>query len=313
MQQITDPTAVVSLPAPPALTGTTGFFGPAVPGISVATRFRYWFANMVMMELVNLCSAAGVASDTTGTRFTDVTTAVLNLIKANGLIGQRLMAFRTPGAFTWTVPTGVIAFEVEMWGAGSGSWASTTTIPGGGGSGGSYVRASVTGVAAGMVFNGVVGAAGVAGTASPVSSPTAGTDTTFAAATGGSLGGTLIAAGGILNSLNSPSAPSFGNLGTPGTIYLPNVQVTMVGGDGQTAIGTQGGMGGISPRGGTQPNSGTAGRVGNFPGGGASGAGCPSGTAYAGAAGAPGLVLITVLRMDCSLRGVPACVIPPGA
>jgi hypothetical protein len=59
-----------------------------------------------------------------------------------------------------------------------------------------------------------------------------------------------------------------------------------------TAIGTQGGMGSVAPLGGGCVNSGTTGRPGYWPGGGASGAGCPSGVHYDGAAGANGLVMI---------------------
>ena len=72
MQRITDPTAVATLPPPPALTGTTGYFGPAVPGISAATRFRYWVANMWQEEMMSLLAAAGIAADTTGTVFNQV-------------------------------------------------------------------------------------------------------------------------------------------------------------------------------------------------------------------------------------------------
>ena len=51
-------------------------------------------------------------------------------------------------------------------------------------------------------------------------------------------------------------------------------------------------MGGAAPLGGGCVNSGTTGRAGYWPGGGASGAGCPRGVHYDGAAGANGLVMI---------------------
>jgi hypothetical protein len=55
----------------------------------------------------------------------------------------------------------------------------------------------------------------------------------------------------------------------------------------------QGGMGGAAPLGGTQ-NSGTTGNPGIFPGGGAAGAGtgANSNTAFDGAPGASGLVIV---------------------
>ena len=128
MQRIIDPTAVASLPSPPALTGTTGFFGPAVPGISVATRLRYWFANMLQEELMSILAAASITADTTGTVFNQVLLAIKALISA---IPHGVQTFTSTGTFT--VPAGVTAVEVEIWGGGSGSWASTTTISAGGG------------------------------------------------------------------------------------------------------------------------------------------------------------------------------------
>jgi len=49
MQRITDPTAVATLPPPPALTGRRDISGPRAR-ISSATRFRYWVANMWQEE-----------------------------------------------------------------------------------------------------------------------------------------------------------------------------------------------------------------------------------------------------------------------
>ena len=76
MQRIIDSTAVASLPAPPVLAGTTGYFGPAVPGISLATRLRYWFVNMLQEENMSILALAGITPDTTGTVFTQMRDAL---------------------------------------------------------------------------------------------------------------------------------------------------------------------------------------------------------------------------------------------
>ena len=69
--------------------------------------------------------------------------------------------------------------------------------------------------------------------------------------------------------------------------------VNILGSTGQAGVLNQGGLGGGAPMGGCQ-NSGTWGLPGNFPGGGASGAGtgANSATPYNGAPGSPGLVVV---------------------
>jgi hypothetical protein len=96
MQRITDPTAVATLPSPPALTGTTGYFGPAVPGISPATRVRYWFVNMIQEELMSILSAASITADTTGTVFNQVLLAIKALI---GAVPQTILPDRCHEGF----------------------------------------------------------------------------------------------------------------------------------------------------------------------------------------------------------------------
>ena len=123
MQRITDPTAVATLPSPPALTGTTGYFGPAVPGISPATRVRYWFVTMLQEELMSILAAASITADTTGTVFNQVLLSIQALI---GAIPHGVHNITSSG--TWTVPSGVTSLEVEVWGGGSGSWASVSGI-----------------------------------------------------------------------------------------------------------------------------------------------------------------------------------------
>ena len=160
MQRITDPSAVASLPAPPALTGTTGYFGPGVPGVSVSTRFRYWVACMWQEELMAILAAASVTADTTGTVFNQVVTSIQILI---GAVPHGVQAVSSTGNFT--VPAGVTAVDVELWGGGSGSWASVSGSPGGGGSGGGYARKRVTGLTPLGTVAVTVGAAGAGGNA----------------------------------------------------------------------------------------------------------------------------------------------------
>ena len=80
MQRIIDATAVVSLPAPPALSGSTGYFAEGVPGVSAATRVRAWWANMVQEEIMSVLVAGGVTPDTTGTSFAQLLAAINALI-----------------------------------------------------------------------------------------------------------------------------------------------------------------------------------------------------------------------------------------
>ena len=284
MQRITDPTAVATLPPPPALTGTTGYFGPAVPGISSATRFRYWVANMWQEEMMSLLAAAGIAADTTGTVFNQVLLSIQALV---GAVPHGVQAITSSGNFV--VPAGVTAIEVEVWGGGSGSWASTTTVPGGGGPGGGYARKRISGLTPGAVIAVTIGAGGAAGTTTPLA-PTGGTATSF---------GAYCSAGpGLPNPLNSTSSPSFGNqggVGSGGDLNMAGgASANGIGwsGTGSTAGFNAGGLGGGGGGGGGMIDSGTVGLPGTFPGGGASGAGCPSGVAYNGAASAAGFCLV---------------------
>ena len=287
MQRITDPTASATVVAPPALTGTTGYFGPGVPGVSIATRFRYWYATMIQEELMSILAAAGVAADTTGTVFNQVLTSIQALISA---VPHGLQSFTSSGTFT--VPAGVTMIEVEVWAGGSGSWASISGTTGGGGSGGGYARKRLTGLTPGATCTVTVGAGGTAGTTAGAA-PTNGAASSFA----GSGFTTVSATGGVINPLNSPTSPGLGNLAGVGS----GGDLNLYGGDGGAGLGNQsgyvgnlGGYGGDGPLSGGVVNSGTTGNAGRFPGGGASGAGSgTSGTTpYNGAAGAAGLIIV---------------------
>lgn len=276
MQRITDPTASATLVPPPALTGPTGYFAPAVPGVSVATRLRYWYMTMLQEEIMAVLAAGGITADTTATNFTQLLAAIRALIATSGGLNHGVLSFISSDTFV--VPAGVEAVTVELWGGGSGSWASITTIPGGGGSGGGYTKKLIQGLTPGASIAVTVGSGGSMG--GPSVMPGNGGMSSF--------GSYCSASGGIINPLNTLAAPSFGNLAGYGVGGDQNV----TGSDGMTGFGTQGGMGGGAPMGGGMTNSGTTGRQGYFWGGGASGAGCPSSTSYVGAAGGGGACVV---------------------
>jgi hypothetical protein len=195
--------------------------------------------------------------------------------------GSGVQTFLSSGTFS--VPAGVTQVEVELWGGGSGSYASVPGLPSGGGSGGGYARKLITGLTPGQIVPVTVGAGGIGGTTGGV-----------AAGPGGSTSFGLFVSvtGGSLNYLATTSAPENG--ATPPGIGVGG-DVNFAGSAGQAGISVanQGGMGGASPIGGAQ-NSGTTGNTGNFPGGGAAGAGtgATGTTAFNGAAGGGGLAVV---------------------
>jgi hypothetical protein len=193
--------------------------------------------------------------------------------------GSGVKTFSSSGTFT--VPAGVTQAEVEVWGGGSGSFASLPGLPSGGGSGGGYARKLVAGLSPGQVVQITVGAGGAAGTTSGTPAGSGGTS---------SFGQFVSATGGSLNYQATTSAPENG--ATPPGIGIGG-DVNFSGSAGQAGILNQGGLGGAAPLGGTQ-NSGSTGNTGTFPGGGASGAGtgATSNTAFNGAAGAGGFVVV---------------------
>ena len=283
MQRITDPTAATSLPAPPALTGNTGFFVPAVPGISAATRLRYWFVNMIQEEIMSVLAAASITADTTATVFNQLLLSIQALI---GAIPHGVQTISATGTFT--VPAGVTTLDVEVWGGGSGSWASVSGAPGGGGAGGGYARKRVAGLTPGATITVTIGAGGTAGTTTPAA-PGAGGASSFA----GSGFTTVGAAGGAVNALGTTSVPGLGNIAGVGS----GGDLNLYGGDGGpgTGNGNGGGWGGEGPLSGGLVNAGSSvGNPGRAPGGGASGAGTTvtGTTPQNGAAGAAGLCIV---------------------
>ncbi|WP_428533535.1 glycine-rich domain-containing protein [Rhodopila sp.] len=195
-------------------------------------------------------------------------------------VASGVQSFSSNGYFA--VPTGVMQVEVEVWGAGSGSYASVPGLASGGGSGGGYARKLVTGLTPGQLISVTIGSGGPGGTASGGAAGSGGTS---------SFGQIVSATGGSLNYLATVGAPENG--ATPGGIGVGG-DVNFVGSAGQAGLSSQGGLGGASPIGGAQ-NSGTTGVVGSFPGGGASGAGtggASGNVAFNGAPGGGGLVVV---------------------
>jgi hypothetical protein len=193
--------------------------------------------------------------------------------------GSGIQSFSSSGSFS--VPMGVTQVEVEVWGAGSGSYASVPGLPSGGGAGGGYGRKLVTGLIPGQIVPITVGAGGTAGSTGGVAAGSGGTS---------SFGQFVNATGGTLNYLATTSAPENG--ATPPGIGVGG-DVNFAGSAGQAGILNQGGMGGAAPIGGAQ-NSGSTGNAGSSPGGGAAGAGtgATGNTAFNGAAGGGGLVVV---------------------
>ena len=191
--------------------------------------------------------------------------------------GSGVESFASSGSFQ--VPAGVMQIEVELWGAGAGSFASTSSAASGGGGGGGYARKRIAGLTPGQSITVAVGAGGNAGATGVA--PTSGQ--------GSSFGSYVSATGGTVNPLATLSSPQLG--GGPG--YGQGGDLNLFGSAGQSGSGNMGGMGGAGAMGGMQ-NSGTNGNAGLGPGGGASGAGTGTSgdTPYPGANGAGGLVIV---------------------
>jgi hypothetical protein len=294
MQRIHDATASASLPLPPALVGTLGYWTEGSPGVTSATLERAWWFNMIQEEFMSLLAAGGITPDTTATNFVQVLAAINALIA--GLIAavpHGVVSIGTSGTFI--VPAGVTALDVELWAGGSGSWASVSGIPGGGGSGGGYARKKLFGLTPGATITVTIGAGGSGGTSG--AAPGAGGSSSVA----GSGFSTVSATGGVLATVNTLSNPAFGNKGGVGS----GGDLNLHGGDGGNggtgsggsglSDGSYGGCGGNGPlSGGCNETAAGAGVAGYFPGGGAAGAGTgTSGTTpQNGAAGAQGNCIV---------------------
>jgi hypothetical protein len=233
---------------------------------------------------------AGLYQITVASGQTQVTTAGIVVVPTAPFLNWKLPALRPgfgSGVQTFTssgvfhIPAGVTQVEVEIWGGGAGSFASTPGLPSGGGSAGGYARRLVTGLIPGQGLPITVGSGGAGGTTGGAAAISGGAS---------SFGQIVSATGGSLNYLASPAQPQNG--GTPPGVGVGG-DVNFTGSAGTAAVVNQGGMGGAAPIGGAQ-NSGTTANAGTFPGGGAAGAGtgATGNSAFNGASGGSGFVVV---------------------
>ena len=92
---------------------------------------------------------------------------------------------------TFQVPPSVTQIEVEIWGGGSGSFASVPNLPSGGGSGGGYARKFIANLISGQMIPVIVGSGGIGGTTGGGSATAGGTSSfgNYVSASGGNLNG----------------------------------------------------------------------------------------------------------------------------
>jgi hypothetical protein len=208
---------------------------------------------------------------------------------AGGL--HSFQVFTSGTAATYTKPSNVTSILIEVIGGGGGGGGSTggtsTTSCGAGGGGGGYARLWVPSAAATYTYT--VGAGGSAGSAGNNAGGVGGT-TTFSAsslqATGGGGGNgmatiSVTTVGGATG--GSPGVGSNGNInvqGQPGSFSFTGFNNTIQSGSGGSSHYGGGGMGG----------AGAATAGGNYGGGGSGGGSLTTSTA--GAAGAPGLIVV---------------------
>lgn len=188
----------------------------------------------------------------------------------------------TAGAGTYTIPAGVTAVNIQIWGSGgSGGGCSTSGNSGSGAGGGAYSSKTIT-VSPGDIINYTIGAGAAAATAG--SNGNNGNSTTASHTPTGTL---MTANGGNKGNANSTTG-GIGGTATGGAINTPGAN----GGAGGTNTGGAGGAGGNTT--GTGGNGGTnnAGTAGTAPGGGGGGAE-KNNTNVAGGAGANGRIIIT--------------------
>lgn len=172
-------------------------------------------------------------------------------------------AFSTPGATTWTAPTGVTSVTVEAWGGGGAGGAATgNPAKGGGGAGGQYASKVLT-VVPGNTYAVVVGSGGAGGNGNGA----AGGDSTFAGTSVVAKGGD----GGVRNGA-AGSGSVAGGVGT--SVYAGGDGSAGFNGGATTSGGAGGGGAGSGGSGGSA--SGNTAGTGTANGGGAGGAGLTS-------------------------------------
>ena len=205
--------------------------------------------------------------------------------------------YTTPGAYPWTVPSGVSSITVEVWGGGGKGATMTINGGGGGGGGGAYSRVNIS-VTAGDAYYVTVGA-GATTTAAGSNSSFNRSGIVYVLAVGGNSvadNNSTGASGGAASSGTGDVKYSGGN-GANGS------GTTYGGGGGSSAGNASDGTtatnqsGATAPAGGGKGGNGATsqgnGAAGSQPGGGGGGALRTSGGTRTGGSGAAGKVVIT--------------------
>ena len=113
MDYITDPTAQLLAgglpPLPSPLIGNRGYFSPGNPGITPATRLRYWYVNLLMLEMMNVVLAASPAITPDPANPTQLLQAIQSLIGGtfNGSVNTGT------GWFHFSIPTGTVPLIIQ--------------------------------------------------------------------------------------------------------------------------------------------------------------------------------------------------------
>ena len=196
------------------------------------------------------------------------------------------------GSGTYTVPAGVSALQVKVWGAGGGGGGSNTNNQGGSGGGSGAYTIKTFAVSEGQQFTYAVGAGGTEG---PIAGGPGGN-----AGPGGNGGASTFVGPTPLTATNMIAGGGTGGLGNAGTVGSGGVTS---GGDIGSLNGISGTLGGLSGgNGGNAPGNGGTGGLGNIdgagfpgnaPGGGGGGGERNIGnTSFAGGAGGAGKIEI---------------------
>ena len=235
---------------------------------------------------IGLVPDPGANAGTTNFLREDATWATPPIPSTAGAL-VNIQAFTSVGAATYTPTAGATTAIVVLTGGGGGSGGVGATVDSNT-AGGSAAATGILFVSPAVIASLTVGAAGLAGTSVPGS--------------GGNGGQTIYASATANGGLGTPSS----NTGTPGatvagTVTTSGCTFSIAGGDGGASVGAAsanvaGGNGGASfwGGGGFGASAGNASSVGNpgvAPGSGGGGTISPT-AAKAGAAGAPGIVVV---------------------
>ncbi|WP_310560128.1 choice-of-anchor D domain-containing protein [Flavobacterium sp.] len=237
-------------------------------------------------------------------------------------LAQSSQTYNTAGTYTFTVPTGIISIDIEVWGAGgAGGGATANNSAGGGGAGGGYVKKVAMSVTPGSTYTVTVGAGGTGGA---TNGGTGNASWFGSAATIFAIGGNGGNLGNTSNtSANGASASSSGNIG----FTAPFSYYGGAGGKGTSGTPSSSGAGGSSAgrnangnapigiNGGVAPTGGGNGAVGSTingngangltPGGGGAGAVRSSTKNKSGGFGASGQVVVSWACPAYSLNATP--------